>query len=302
MWSLGAKFLIWGAIFVSVGAHSAEPLLERRVHFVPAAEGGRILQAQDTYLKNLSQIDIDLRTGKFGVSKSDHVKWLGQQALDWTDEEVNVVKEELRAVRRQFSRLGLKLPLPEIINFVKTNGLDECGAPYTRGTSIILPIDTIERMSLRNLLVHELFHIFSRYRPDLSFKMYAALGFFHVANPPAELAQAVSNPDVEDKSLGIVVKDVNENFTAIPILLGEPQGSHTCELFTSMRFRLLKLDGTLIEDEKTNYSDLVGRNSWVKFHPEEILAENFVLLYSGNLNSLPNPEIPRMIERHFDEN
>jgi hypothetical protein len=79
---------------------------------------------------------------------------------------------------------------------VKTSGLDEFGAAYTRNRSIMLPQGRLhiagdERRDFF-LLAHELFHILSRENPAQRHALYALLGFERFANfeYPAELEDA----------------------------------------------------------------------------------------------------------------
>jgi hypothetical protein len=205
------------------------------------------------------------------------------------------------------------LPLPSVVTFVKTTGLEEGRAAYCRGASVILPENVLGEQSdqLRTTVYHELFHVFSSHHPELRARLYAIVGFEpgpEIALPPDLARRRLTNPDAPRLDAFIRVRVDGKSTPVTPLLLGksdlydEKVGG---PFFRQMDFRLLVLEESgrgmvparsaagaprlLPPQDAPDYVERVGRNTEYIIHPEEILADNFVLLVDGA--KVPSPAI-----------
>jgi hypothetical protein len=198
---------------------------------------------------------------------------------------------------------------------VKTTGLEEAGAAYTRGAAIILKQSALQADddALERLLLHELFHVVSRSAPGLRRELYAVIGFApaNEIDLPASLAgRKITNPDAPRIDCRIEVLADGRRVSATPVLYSREAAYDPATsggLLAAMEFKLLVLEETggqwvaasregkpwLLDPEKTpSFHEKIGANTGYVIHPEEILAENFVLLATGTRNL----RTPRVVE------
>ena len=206
--------------------------------------------------------------------------------------------------------------LPRRIDLIKTTGNDEGGAPYTRGTSIILPKRRTGQSAkgLERLFYHELFHIISRGNPTLRDELYKVIGYKKcgvVSLPGEMMPRRISNPDAPEEEHCIRVSKDGEPLWCAPVLFSrtakyDPETGGT--FFRYLEFRLMVIDrktakATLKDgkplllkpDAVEGFYEQIGRNTGYIIHPEETLANNFVHLMLKR-QKLANPEIPGKIE------
>jgi hypothetical protein len=241
---------------------------------------------------------------------------VGDGAAEWTDDERARVLEAAAAVSPALLRLAL--PFPEQVLVVKTAPGTEGNAAFTRGAAIFLPERMTRRAGepLERLLLHELFHVLSRANPHLRDRLYAAIGFVHTGEarlPPSLDARRITNPDAPVNAHAIRIEHGGVPFWAVPILFSEsdvvdPQARG---LFAAMRSKLLLVerveDGPpvalldrgsvrMIDHEAAGgFFDQVGRNTAYLIHPEEILADNFVLVVRGG--TIRTPAVTERLRR-----
>lgn len=279
------------------------------IEFVSANHGSELLRQRDDFIRNLSPLDRQLRLESADdVSTDAYVTFVAEQTLDFTDQELKKIHPLVEAISQQLSTFDIQLP--KTIAIVKTNGKDEGGAAYCRGSStIVLPLKILNAPAarLQATLTHELFHILSRHDKDLRDKMYKTIGFQRVtfSYPASLLPRKITNPDAAILSHVIQLKLSDEKtVSAIPITYSKKKKYDEGSLFDYLTFRLLvvqleegiatveNLDALeLLEPGKQiDYFRQIGRNTGYIIHPEEILADNFVHLVNNKTN-LPNPEI-----------
>ena len=133
------------------------------VHFATVAEAKERLAKQDVYIQGLSPFERAAKIKQAGpVSPNQYIDFIQNQAIEWIDEDKAKLREVVAAAKPKLARFAKHLP--ERIDLIKTTGNDEGAAPYTRGTSIILPRQRAGQSAkgLERLFYHELFHIISR--------------------------------------------------------------------------------------------------------------------------------------------
>lgn len=290
------------------------PLTEGSVvRFATAAEGREALAERDAFLDNLGPLERQLRVGtEEDVSDERFVAFLRGEVLDWPAEAVARIGAALGEVREKIA--PLKLRFPETVLFVLTTGREEGDAAYCRGAATVVfsrrrAASTGE--ALEHLLLHELFHIFSRNHPELREPLYATLGFRpcpRIELPVSIRPRRLTNPDAPTIDCSITLEDEGRSTPATPVFFASidrfdparPGPFFRFATFRLMaveqvdgRWRAVERDGqpVLIDPaESPSYAEQIGRNTGYIIHPEEILADNFVHLVRGKTD-LPTPRI-----------
>ena len=296
---------------------SAEPTFSKDhwIHFTTVAEAKALLANQDIYIKGLSPFERAAKIRQAGpVSTDQYINFIKDQAIEWTDEDKAKLREVIAEAKPKLTRFAKHLP--ERIDLIKTTGNDEGGAPYTRGTSIILPKRRTGQSAkgLERLFYHELFHIISRGNPTLRDELYKVIGYKKcgvVSLPGEMMPRRISNPDAPVVEHCIRVSKDGEPLWCAPVLFSrtakyDPETDGT--FFRYLEFRLMVIDrktakATLKDgkplllkpDAVNGFYEQIGRNTGYIIHPEETLANNFVHLMLKR-QKLANPEIPEKIE------
>ena len=283
-----------------------------QTRFASSNEAQRYLQTEDLFLRSLSAFD---RSARLKTSKdtdtAEYVKFITGQTKDWTDNE----KEKIRTIMQCIGMAiaDYKLLFPQEIVFVKTTGKEEGNAAYCRGDNVIvLPnrnaAQSIER--LYRVILHELFHIYSRNNPDIQEKLYSILSFQKCQDlkwPDDIFRKKITNPDAARDHYSFSSQIQGTTYELMPILLAtsdydEKKGGEFFD-YLKLHFIAVTKNGDnmspLVKNDKyvmfaleqvPNYFELIGRNTDYIIHPEEIIAENFVLLIE-NAKNLPNMDI-----------
>ena len=231
--------------------------------------------------------------------------------LPWSEEETATITRSLQVVSERLA--GFKLGFPPEIHLVKTTGKEEGGAAYCRAAAVVLPkrVASRKEKGLTRLLLHELFHILSRNQPELRDKLYRIVGFLpcgDVRLPGVLEPRRLTNPDAVGSRYRIEVSIEGEALSLVPVLYSssekydEKKGG---EFFRYLVFRLMavrkeagKWVPALVEGKPRlfepagveDFHSKIGKNTGYIIHPEEVLADNFVLLAMGK-KKVPTPRI-----------
>ena len=317
------SFALAAALLATSAATAADdlPLVGRtEVHLASVEEAQELLAARDEFALALSPLDRQLR-----LKRADEValeRWLeftAGEARDFSPAEVQRVKAALEGVSQRIARF--KLQLPDKIVLVRTTGKEEGNAAYTRQAAIILPEKVLAypRQQLESLLLHELFHLISRHDPALRSKLYAIVGFRpcnRIELPEAWEARRITNPDAPHVDCYIELEVEYRKLLAAPLLYGTPpkyDAQRGGSLFDYLTFKLLVLrkegqrlipelmDGRPVVIDPRGIDDFtrqIGKNTNYIVHPDEILADNFVLLAGGG-EEVPTPRILEEMAREL---
>jgi hypothetical protein len=262
--------------------------------FATLPEAQKTLSNRDAFVERMSPFDraARMKTDR-DISQAQYLEFAASAALEWTAEETSKVQAAFDKVRPAIAQLSL--PLPARISVIKTSGLEEGNAAYTRGNAIVLPKDTIAspQRDLQRLLAHESFHIASRHHPKLARALYATIGFRpcdEVELPPQLASRKITNPDAPRNDHCIDLTLGQEKVAAVPILLSRSAKydvSRGGEFFNYLELAFLLVERgerglTLVGlQEVSGFFEQVGQNTRYIIHPEEILADNFALLVLG---------------------
>ena len=279
--------------------------------FLNIVEAKRIITKRDEFIQSLSPFDKAARLKtENSISEGEFLNFISRQTLDWGSFECSNVDSILESILLKIEQYPLEFP--KKISLIKTTGKEEGYAAYCRENAIIIP-QTLVNMpyQLKNLLTHELFHIYSKNNLEKRKELYQIVGFFECPELkfPEELSELkITNPDAPLNNIYFK----NDKANVMPILFSnEPYSlKKGGELFAYLQFRLIrvelkqdcsepiyknkKLQLYCVEDFPS-YIQKIGMNTDYVIHPEEILAENFVLLIN-NSRYVRSPEILEKME------
>ena len=289
-----------------------------QVRFASADESRLRLGTRDAFVAAMGAYDRSARTGRRGaVTEADYLAFAAGQALDWQPAEIARLSLSIARISEQLR--PLKLPLPREVWLVKTTGREEAETPYTRGNSIMLPqqymdvaVEEIERV-----ITHEIFHVISRHVPERRNALYAIVGFRDcgpLAWPPELEQRRITNPDAPDTRYCITLQRGGSPLTFYPVLFAKEEPFDPAlpgNYLDRMVFELLAVMGSgtkwtpgragtslvlLDPGSVPEYFTAIGLNTRYIIHPEEILADNFVLLVRGE-RKVRTPRILDDLER-----
>jgi len=306
-----ATIIIYCCLTV-INLAASDFLTNSQIVFETAQGARNHLRTNDIYLQNMSPFDRSarLKTSR-DVSHSEYLDFISLQTLDWNENEIQRITGIMVNIGRSLSDYNMSFP--DKIIFIKTTGLEEGNAAYCRGNNIIvLPVITLDYQTdrLYNLILHELFHIYTRNNAEIQERLYNILSFKkgNELRLPAEIFQwKITNPDAAVNNYFFSSRIGGRDFNLMPVLLssgnyderrgGEffdylglyfiavtDNGSNTVPLILNSSYVIFNVN------QVPNYYTLIGRNTNYIIHPEEILADNFVFLINNNRN-LPNMEI-----------
>lgn len=269
--------------------------------FAEPQQAGEHLAKKDDFIKNLSPFDCSARlaTDK-PVSQEEFLKYIAEQVQPWTDGEKKRIKGMVESIANRIKNLKFNLP-PKIL-LIKTTGREEGGASYCRTNAIVLPSAALYgiNVDLEKVLIHELFHIISTNNSKLKEALYEVINF-HKCNDielPADLRDIkITNPDGFRNDHYIELKYEDDLIQVVPILYSFTEKYDVAlggSFFSYLRMNLLTIEKTgdkwryksgddgkpvlLTVWEVPDYNNKVGSNTEFTIHPDEILAENFVLM------------------------
>ncbi len=280
-------------------------MLGARVRFLSGEEAGRFLASPDGFTERLSEFDRAFRMGRPGVDDATYRAFLGEQGLDWPADEQAAWTTALANIDRAMADTGMRLPGELLL--IRSTGLDELDAAYTRRNAIVLPSRNSARSADKalGLAAHELFHVFSRYLPDdQRDRLYRVAGFEPVGEVTLPLAMRplrITNPD--GYSLGHatpVTTAEGEAVDVMPVVMSrmsaeEALASARIPDVIAVRLLVVGSEGRVLDMDSTDYAERVGRNTGYVIHPDEVLADNFSLLVRQRLGAQRELEHPGII-------
>ena len=274
--------------------------------FEPAAKGKVLIAKEDDFLHRLGDLEIQTRMqSEQPVTKQAYIESLQAGVKDWQEDEMKYVEQATKTVRERLQEYDL--PFPKQIHLIRVAGEVEGNAPHCREASIILP-DAFFALQERapGILAHEIFHVLSSHNPELRDKMYGVIHFrpTNEVRLPKELQpRRITNPDATGNYHVVMLNIDGEETPVVPVLLTKSSEYRPGGLFANLSFQLMvleKKDGkyvALLNDgrprllsprEVPDYTEQIGHNTGYIIHPEEALADNFMLLVM-NAKDLPDP-------------
>ena len=268
------------------------------------------------YVKGFSEFDIMSKTNSYTYSKDKYIQYSINQIIDWTTEEKKQLNEFYTQFLNRISELSLQkmLQLPKKINIIKSTMKHEGGAQgYTFLNNIVL------KQLNYSLFAHEIFHIFTRYNPNITKLIYQTMNF-KVAdqlikpNNSQFTKRIISNPDTP-QIVYTTIKYNDENLYVSPILHSKHNYTNRMKsFFDHLQVSLLFVDireynnNTILSYKKMNpnlidikdskeYIEKLGENTLYNIHPEEVSAKHFEFLITNTWKNKKNPKLIKQLQK-----
>jgi hypothetical protein len=272
-------------------------------NFLSVAATSQVLGAADAFAQAMSPFDRSLRLRRSEVvDAKTYLAYAAEQALPWSAEEKQIVTQVFNNLAQDLARRDV--PLSGAIDVIKTTGEEEGHAAYVRGGAIVLPATMLQKdaAGLRPVLAHEFFHVLMHRVPSLRNKLYPLVGFEACDEPmlPEAFARRkITNPDVVANTWCMPVTLDGASRAVYPMLFSPQDRFIAASGATLLDYAVLRLlvaekrdgrwvprmNGSEIElidpVEVPEFFDKIGYNTAYILHPEEVLAENFVLWLAG---------------------
>lgn len=286
-----------------------DPVMQgARVSFATRDEGRAQISTSDYYSQNMSMFDRTAKTRRLGsVSEREYLENAASHVRAWTVDELEYVGSLIDAADRRMRELKLNIQLPDTVFLVKTDGWEEGGANgYTRENAIYLNQSSLSP----DLLLHEIFHVVSRYNQLRIDCVYRTLGFRRCSDIVFDLDTRITNPDAPYLRHYLTVYVSGEPVEiALVMMASRPYAGGG--FFGYVRKKLVALEGP--DDAKVvskiggeprlldhrapiDLYDRLGRNTAYNIHQEEVCAVHFEMLMTGARN-LPHPQLVEALHR-----
>jgi hypothetical protein len=282
----------------------------QQFEFASRTQGREILGRQDAYVRSTAarERSVLLNTQE-PVTPERFAQAMGETALEWTAEERRGFADVLPRLQRFLA--PMRWNAPSTILLIKASDRLMDGFPHTRANAIVLQErmlrDALAKPRLLDyLMAHETFHVLTRADAQLREELYNAIGFRACASTelPAALAELrLTNPDEPEKRYAIGLPR-GEVMPLVHFASHEIEATKGFSAYARTSWLPVERSGERcrVRDERLTTESLeglyeqVGRNTAYVIHPEEILADNFALLFHPT-GKLVSPEVATRIER-----
>lgn len=292
-----------------------------RVRFASVDEARRLLATPDDWLRVTGAVQRRTLMGRdTPASLEDFARWQADNVLPWTPE---ARARWQRALAQLAPRLDtLHLPLPPLLLLVRSTGRESAQTPHTRANAIVLPEQAdLQGFSDSELLAHELFHVLSRAQPALATRLYALVGFEPVGElrwPAAWGELRIADADAPHlrhaMKLHLAGAGGGERWVMPVVVAARTQADRakgeTLDHLMDTRLLLVEPGAAgeatqavlqhgqpqwLTLQQAPEFLQRLGGNTDYVLHPEETMADNFMLWVSGR--TVPNPALLRQVEQ-----
>ncbi len=292
----------------------AMPELPVRLTLADSATAAREILDDDLqhFFERITLIDMAIQMKQpigLGETRSDRLPryraYLAADVADFSEAEARQIEQVTRKALADIARYLSAKALPDELILVKTKGNHYgAGVWYTREECIVIPADALERgeeEELYTVMLHEIFHVWSRYHKPQRDSLYAMIGFKSWGDKALDLPESLArqlllNPDGLDAGYYITLQDENSTpLPAIPFIYtrsknfspGKP------DFFSYLAFDLFPAidagervvvraneDGTSPIDlrQHPEFFRQITQNTQYIIHPDEIMADNFMFL------------------------
>lgn len=268
-----------------------------------------ILDDDETaFFEQINRLDMALQMQRRYSSETpraeilaDYQTFLQQDVANFSESEAVILQEILSEIRSLCYTIAPDI-FPKTIELIKTKGRHYGdGVFYTRENRIIIPANELaylDRKALREVLIHEIFHIYARQHSRKRTELYALIGFSHLQGKlllPSEIrSRLLLNPDGVDMAYVINLAMANaDTALCVPILTANapaylPERKAYFEYIDFNLYPVRELaDGSFVAmtdslgrspirvNEQPDFFRQIGDNTFYIIHPDEILADNF---------------------------
>ncbi len=232
-------------------------------------------------------------------------KYLQEDVTNFTDKEIEWLGGLWAEAVNLCNSLNKNI-LPSDVKLIKSKGTYYGGdAFYTRENCIVIPSERIalrESNAMLSVLLHEIFHLYSRAQPAKQAALYDIIGFKNIGDsrdliigsPLKE--RILSNPDGPNFAYGIDLTSSKGGIKCIPIISStlpnfvEEKGQFFDYLYFDLfevqkqangKWKVLSDENgqaMVPDDAMPSFFDQIKYNTQYIIHPDEVLADNFMIL------------------------
>jgi hypothetical protein len=262
----------------------------------------------DRYFERIQELDMKIQMNS--ISRGDKVTLLKDYKLhlqnsvmEWSDLEKTFVGNVMEKAFELVNAINPDIFPKEIIMIKNNMNHYGEGVFYTRENSIVIPLNTVQNQDSADFLktmIHEVFHIYARYEPEVKRELYERIGYRKIEAPaiPEILKKRVLlNPDGVDYNYAINIKrkSTGQEITAMPIIFSKYLNYMPAktDFFDYLEFALFEVadgeiqvtrngESTVRIKNVTKFYEQIGTNTQYIIHPDEVLADNFVIMCLSN--------------------
>lgn len=274
------------------------------IHFMDSVDASKsiVKDSKDGFFEKISIADlqIQMKITKPGRKRDDllaqYKQFLSTEVMNWTPKEKQALYILFDSIRLMCNALNPKLyPSNLALVKIRTNhyGPD---VYYTRGNMIMVPENALnveDFNTLKPVMIHELFHVVSRYQDRLRDSLYGLIGFHPKKFEPSicdDLKERIlTNPD--GTNLGYTI-NLGNGIEASTVIYSTSMTYNPKKprFFEYLHFDLFEykvknglatlecgndFSSTLAPSSMPNFFNQIKDNTQYIIHPDEIMAENF---------------------------
>lgn len=283
----------------------------RYVVFTDSAEASVKIVKDDVegYFNRVTPVDMAIQMKKplaehrDQVHTSAFIRFIKTEVSDWTADEKKLISPTLEEAFSIVKKLNPAcLPKISLIK-IKTNHYGD-HVYYTRGHHICIPENIFSEYDSDlqlPILIHEIFHVISKQNPAYRDSLYALIGFEKLDKEPdipvVLHKRLLTNPDGVSRSHAIRLGDESKGETsvlALPLISSNrsdfnPSLPHFFDYLSFDLYPVEKIAGRYIVGTDTlgntkletalttHFFTKIRDNTRYIIHPEEIMADNFML-------------------------
>lgn len=312
-------FFFCGNLMILAGCKS-----QKQVNFIQLSEQHKVifldsvkasqaivLDEREGFFDKISIIDMDIQMKKAhakGATReevlADYMQYIQKDVLSFTESEKEMITRVMKRMHTYCLKLSPDLVLPEL-RLIKTHAKHYGSSVYyTRDNIIVIPkyvLQSPDEEAFYSTMLHELFHIYSRFNPKKQDELYALIGFKRIEHPEhlvfddALKNKMLTNPD--GVNIGFAIKLKQENgppMLAIPVLFSKKEqfDPNSTDFFSYVDFglfevkpplsRMMKVmsdkngNSTISQELMADFFRQIKDNTNYIIHPDEIMADNFM--------------------------
>ena len=273
-----------------------------------AASTAIIVDKSDGFFDKIMPLEMSIQMKKENVSNDrtevlqEYRDYLQTDVEDFTKEETDFVNDIMKEAFQLCNSIKLDI-FPKKMRLIKTKGKHYGNSVYyTRENMIVIPENELRagnKNSFLRVMLHEVFHIYSRYNPEKRHELYALVGFKPIearAVLPTNLQnRLLFNPDGINFNYTMDLKNGNDEMIKVmPIIVSSEDAfsKSNSAFFDYVKFDLYQVEYnqnnsfSVLTDKRgfstLNLADLpdffnqIKDNTQYIIHPDEILADNFM--------------------------
>lgn len=260
----------------------------------------------DEYINHLTPYYMSLFLKDKKINIENFLNLMKESVIEPTENQIEIVNISMEKINESLKTFNMNIDIDMTI--IYTNGEDNIGMPYTKGTSMIMPSgyhypeSGVLNYLNPHLVAHELWHILSRNNEELRKSAYESLGFKKNDKKLNEIKNYNDflngnsiddiyfiNPDAISHDYYFEMIEGDKKIKMFPIMV---QNLIPAAIYVDGD-EIINIDRLYTERNKSYIEEM--KNFDYNTHPEEICAEHFRCFimsnYENELSLLPNQEM-----------